>query len=124
MKQVFFKLKLSGNGCVNFDDSAKQAELLSKLGILNGKTTGNIKLAKKVISDTGKKDEKGNPIYDYKVKISADCLRHHTFEHEVDVVTPAVQMLDKVILKFHLTVHLLMPQLYQPIFCQPHQVIS
>mgnify|MGYP000886153413 FL=1 len=94
MKQVFFKLKLSGNGCVNFDDSAKQAELLSKLGILNGKTTGNIKLAKKVISDTGKKDEKGNPIYDYKVKISADCLRHHTFEHEVDVVTPAVQMLD------------------------------
>lgn len=31
MKQVFFKLKLSGNGCVNFDDSAKQKDLLRKL---------------------------------------------------------------------------------------------
>ena len=94
MKQVFFKLKLSGNGCVNFDDSLKQAYLLKELGIIKGEFNKNIKLAKKVISDTGKKDEKGNPIYDYKVKISADCLRHHTFEHEVDVVTPAVQMLD------------------------------
>ena len=94
MKQVFFKLKLSGNGCVNFDDSAKQKDLLRKLGLINGMVPDNIKLAKKVIHDTGKKDEKGNPIYDYKIKISADCLRHHTFEHEVDVVTPAVQMLD------------------------------
>lgn len=94
MKQVFFKLKLSGNGCVNFDDSAKQKDLLRKLGLINGMVPDNIKLAKKVIYDTGKKDENDNPIYDYKVKISADCLRHHTFEHEVDVVTPAVQMLD------------------------------
>ena len=94
MKQVFFKLKLSGNGCVNFDDSAKQKDLLRKLGFINGMIPDNIKLAKKVISDTGKKDDNGNPIYDYKIKISADCLRHHTFEHEVDVVTPAVQMLD------------------------------
>lgn len=94
MKQVFFKLKLSGNGCVNFDDSSKQAYLLKELGIIKGKFNKNIKLAKKVISDTGKMDKYGKPIYDYKVKISSDCLRHHIFEHEVDVVTPAVQMLD------------------------------
>lgn len=94
MKQVFFKLKLSGNGCVNFDDSSKQAYLLKELGIIKGEVNKNIKLAKKVIKDTGKKDYNGNPIYDYKVKISSDCLRHHIFEHEVDVVTPAVQMLD------------------------------
>lgn len=94
MKQIFFKVKLSGNGCVNFDDSSKQKDLLRKLGIISGMVPDNIKLSKKVIYDTGIKDGNGNPIYDYKVKISADCLRHHMFEHEVDVVTPAVQMLD------------------------------
>jgi len=37
MKQVFFKLKLSGNGCVNFDDSSKQKELLeARRGLIEG----------------------------------------------------------------------------------------
>lgn len=96
MKQVFFKLKLSGNGCVNFDDSSKQKELLEDLGIIKWGTPNNIKLAKKVIYETDEKDKNGKPIYVYKIKISSDCLRHHIFEHEVDVVTPAVQMLDAI----------------------------
>lgn len=47
MKQIFFKVKLSGNGCVNFDDSSKQKDLLRKLGIISGMVPDNIKLSKK-----------------------------------------------------------------------------
>ena len=46
----------------------------------------NVKLGKKAFTKTGKFKEDGNEIYDYKVKISADCLRHSIFEHDVDVV--------------------------------------
>lgn len=95
-KQILFRLSLVGNGCVNFDDSKTQAFTLKKLGIIdpNIMINNNIKLAKKQIYDTGRTyiNSRGEekPIYDYKLKISADCLRHHIYEHDVEAMTQAI----------------------------------
>jgi hypothetical protein len=95
-KQILFRLGLVGNGCVNFDDSKTQAFTLKKLGIIDPSImiNNNIKLAKKQIYNTGRTyiNNKGEekPIYDYKLKISADCLRHHIYEHDVEAMTQAI----------------------------------
>lgn len=95
-KQILFRLSLVGNGCVNFDDSKTQAFTLKKLGIIDPSImiNNNIKLAKKQIYDTGRTyiNSRGEekPIYDYKLKISADCLRHHIYEHDVEAMTQAI----------------------------------
>lgn len=95
-KQILFRLSLVGNGCVNFDDSKTQAFTLKKLGIIDPSImiNNNIKLAKKQIYATGRTyiNNKGEekPIYDYKLKISADCLRHHIYEHDVEAMTQAI----------------------------------
>ena len=104
MKQIFFRLKLKGSGCVNFDEGKSHGLRLKKLGIIDPAVQihDNVMFAKKHIYKTDQTyeytDKGGNvctrPVYDYKIKISADCLRHHIYEHEVDVVTPAVQMID------------------------------
>lgn len=108
-KQILFRLGLVGNGCVNFDDSKTQAFTLKKLGIIDPSITinNNIKLAKKQIYDTGeiyinsRGEEK--PIYDYKLKISADCLRHHIYEHDVEAITQAIQIDDRIFCNYLLS---------------------
>lgn len=101
-KQILFRLGLVGNGCVNFDDSKTQAFTLKKLGIIDPNITinNNIKLAKKQIYNTGRTyiNNKGEekPIYDYKLKISADCLRHHIYEHDVESMTQAIMIDDNI----------------------------
>lgn len=84
IKNILIKGELEGRGIVNFD-SKEQRFTLSKHGIFTG-LNENVKLGKKVFTKTGKFKEDGTEIYDYKVKISADCLRHSIFEHDVDVV--------------------------------------
>ena len=100
MKQILFKVVFNGNGVVNFDDSKSQKYTLSKYKI-NTKLNNNTKLAKKIFFET--KDENGNPIMDYKIKVSADCLRHGIFENEVDVVNPSIMQMDNVFAQYLLS---------------------
>lgn len=100
MKQILFKVVFNGNGVVNFDDSKSQKYTLSKYKIAT-KLDDNIKLAKKIFFET--KDENGNPIMDYKIKVSADCLRHGIFENEVDVVDKSIMQMDNVFAQYLLS---------------------
>lgn len=88
IKNILIKGELEGRGIVNFD-SAGQRYLLATHGIATG-LKENVKLGKKAFIKTGKVSENGNEIYDYKSKISADCIRHAIFEHDVDVVNGVV----------------------------------
>ena len=85
IKSILIKGELSGRGIVNFD-SKEQRWILMKHGIANGKLEENIKLGKKVFAKTGKTKEDGTEIYDYKIKISAECLRKAIFDKDMDVV--------------------------------------
>ena len=87
LKNILIKGELSGRGIVNFD-SNEQRYTLSKYGIANG-LEKNVKLGKKVYEKTGRTKD-GTDICDYKIKISADCLRHAIFEHDVDVINTAI----------------------------------
>lgn len=100
MKQILFKVVFNGNGVVNFDDSKNQKYTLSKYKIAP-KLDDNTKLAKKIFFET--KDENGNPIMDYKIKVSADCLRHGIFENEVDVVDKSIMQMDNVFARYLLS---------------------
>lgn len=102
MKQILFKVVFNGNGVVNFDDSKNQKYALGKYKIATG-LNDNTKLAKKIFFETDKKDENGNPIMDYKIKVSADCLRHGIFENEVDVVNPSIMQMDNVFAQYLLS---------------------
>ena len=84
IKNILIKGELTGRGIVNFD-SKEQRYTLAKHGIFTG-LNENVKLGKKAFVKTGNFKDDGNEIYDYKIKISADCLRHSIFEHDVDVV--------------------------------------
>ena len=88
IKNILIKGELTGRGIVNFD-SKEQRFTLAKHGIFTG-LNENVKLGKKVFTKTGKFKDDGNEIYDYKVKISGNCLRHSIFEHDVDVVNSAL----------------------------------
>lgn len=84
IKTILIKCDLAGRGIVNFD-SKEQRFTLSKHGIFTG-LNENVKLGKKAFTKTGVVNENGNEIYDYKVKISADCLRNAIFGKDVEVV--------------------------------------
>ena len=86
IKTILIKGELKGRGIVNFDDKA-QRWILSKHGIVNGKLEENVKLGKKVFYKTGKFKEDGTEIYDYKIKISGDCLRKNIFDNDMEVTS-------------------------------------
>ena len=88
LKEIFIKGELSGRGIVNFD-SNEQRFTLSTHGIRTG-LEKNVKLGKKSFQKTGRIKEDGTEIFDYKTKISSDCMRHSIFEHDVDVVNSAI----------------------------------
>ncbi len=101
MKQILFKLNLNGFGVVNFDDSERQVYTLAKYKIATG-LNKNVKLGKKVFFETNNGDGDA-PKMDYKLKISADCLRHAIYEHNVDVVNPSIMQLDNVFANYLLS---------------------
>lgn len=84
IKNILIKGEIAGRGVVNFD-STEQRFILGKHGIFTG-LNDNVKLGKKVFTKTGKTKEDGTEIYDYKLKISGDCLRNAIFSKDVDVV--------------------------------------
>lgn len=107
MKQILFKLNLNGLGVVNFDDSKKQLNTLKKYKIVtetdkNNELKDNVKLGKKVFFETNDGDGDA-PKMDYKLKISADCLRHAIYEHDVDVVNNSVKQCDYVFANYLLS---------------------
>ena len=82
-KQILFKLKLQGNGVVNFD-SKEQKYMLYKTD--NGPAyeilkNDNGKFAKKSFVQIGEKED-GTPLYHSRLKISSNCLRHAIFEKD------------------------------------------
>jgi len=83
IKNILIKGELTGRGIVNFD-SKEQRWVLMKHGISNGKLEENVKLGKKVFTKTGKFKDDGTEIYDYKVKISGDCLRKSIFDKDME----------------------------------------
>lgn len=83
IKNILIKGEISGRGIVNFD-SKEQRWVLMKHGISNGKLEENVKLGKKAFTKTGKFKDDGTEIYDYKVKISGDCLRKNIFDKDME----------------------------------------
>lgn len=82
-KQILFKLKLQGNGVVNFD-SKEQKYMLYKTD--NGPAyevlkNDNGKFAKKSFVQIGEKED-GTPLFHSRLKISSNCLRHAIFEKD------------------------------------------
>ena len=101
MKALLIKGHICGKGCVNFDDSDQQRFTLKKFGISENVPNKNVKLAKKAYFL--KVDEEGNPVlkdgekvYDYKVKISSECLRKAIFANEAEYTNPMIKFSDTV----------------------------
>jgi len=82
MKTILIKGIMKGCGVVNFDDNS-QKFALNKLGIKDIIGDDNVKYAKKVFFKT----DNG---YDYRVKISGDCIRKGIFSNSVENVNPMV----------------------------------
>lgn len=97
MKQIIFKAIMNGEGIVNFDDNSQKYTLNKlKIGDYSKTRNDNIKLCKKTFfkkkDSNGNfiKDEDGNNVYDYCVKISADCIRKAIFSNSVESVNPII----------------------------------
>lgn len=97
MKAILIKGRISGKGCVNFDDAKSQKFNLAKLGITDRVGNDNVKLAKKAYflkrdaDGNVVTDENGEKVYDFKIKISAECLRNAIFRNDVECVNPMVK---------------------------------
>lgn len=90
VKNILFKMTLAGRGIVNYD-SASQNSYLRELNVYNTHSIdNNFKFSKKVFFKTGRKNEKGDDIYDYKIKISQNCLRRHIFNDDVEFTNSQV----------------------------------
>lgn len=101
MKQIIFKATMEGCGVVNYDDKS-QSFLLNKFGLTenvpkkDGSTTDNVKYAKKHFyarkDDEGNlvRDSEGKQLYDYKVKISGDCIRNAIFKNDAEYTNPII----------------------------------
>jgi len=108
MKQLLVKGHISGKGCVNFDDSSEQKFTLKKLGIRDTIGHDNVKLAKKAyflkVNDEGEPVLKdGEKVYDYKIKISSECIRNAIFANETEYVNPMVKFSDVVFANYALS---------------------
>ena len=78
MKNLFFKVTLSGKGIVNFD-SNEQKFSLAKLKLTDVVGNDNVKLCKKSYKLV---EEDGSMVYKAVPKISSDCMRRYIFCNE------------------------------------------
>ena len=121
VKSIQIKGELEGRGIVNFDSSDQKFAIsafnLSKEMGVKGKLENNIKLGKKAFKYEGKKtifvektDEYNKTIkeeseidtYSYKNLISSACLRHTTYQNDVEMVNSSI-MLSEVLLSNYVT---------------------
>lgn len=107
MKSVIFKVDLKGRGIVNYDEVHNQKGLNLKDWPYpvdsHGKKTDNVKVAKKELIETDEVNEKGEKVYAYNVRISANCLRNAIFKNEVDVMNSSIRENDYVCSKYMLS---------------------
>lgn len=87
-KEILFKLNLKGNGIVNFDDTAQKYFLSKNCQWQENYKNDNLKFSKKTFYKG--KDNDGNEITKYKVKIDSTCLRHALFEKDCKISNPKV----------------------------------
>ena len=113
VKSIQIKGELEGRGIVNFD-SKEQRYAISAFNLM--KEMGaemlhdNIKLGKKSFKYEGKKtitinkegDTKEIDSYSYKNLISSACLRHATYQNDVEMVNSSI-MLNEIILSNYVT---------------------
>lgn len=118
VKSIQIKGELEGRGIVNFDSDKqlniiKFSNLMEDMGIKNdddyAKIGKNIKLGKKSFKYEGKKtiankdgDKTDINIYSYKNLISSACLRHATYQNDVEMVNSSI-MLNEIILSNYVT---------------------
>jgi len=82
-KNILFRMKLKGNGVVNFD-SSDQKFMFNGTNLVNMKTMhDNTSYAKKKFYRDGDKTS-------YKISISSDCIRHDIFKEDVLFQSPNV----------------------------------
>jgi hypothetical protein len=82
-KNILFRMKLKGNGIVNFD-SSDQKFMYNGTNLNNMKTMhDNTSYAKKKFYRDGEKTL-------YKISISSDCIRHDVFKEDVLFQSPNV----------------------------------
>lgn len=83
VKSLFFKIKMEGNGVVNFD-SNDQKYMWNQLPNKERSNHENVSFAKKnwYVSENGD--------LSYKLKISSDCLRHQAFADDFQFQSPNI----------------------------------
>lgn len=93
-REILFKLNLDGNGIVNFDDTAQKIFLSKNCQWQENYKNDNLKFSKKAFYK--EKDNDGNEVTKYKVKIDSTCLRHALFERDCKISNPKVMMNDEL----------------------------
>jgi hypothetical protein len=79
IKSILFRGKIKGNGVVNFDSLAQRSILWERFPAdREAVRHKNVKIAKHSFYKKGE-TEKGDPIWEKKLNISADCLRNAVF---------------------------------------------
>lgn len=101
VKNILFKMKIKGNGIVNYD-SNDQKFTLTKTNLhlkqFNDRGYENLKLKNYTYA---KKRLYGTPEYtNYKIVISSDCLRHDIFRADAPFHSPNVMNQESLLMAF------------------------
>ena len=83
VKNILFRMKLKGNGIVNFDSSDQKF-------MFNGTNLTNMKTMHDNTSYAKKKFYRDGENTTYKISISSDCIRHDVFKDDVLFQSPNV----------------------------------
>jgi len=93
IKNILFKMKIKGNGIVNYD-GPEQKWMIHQTSLSHMKTLkNNTNYAKKTFYGTPEDTR-------YKIVISSDCLRHEIFNSDVPFYTPNVIYEDTLLTAF------------------------
>ena len=93
VKNILFKMKIKGNGIVNYD-SLEQKQMLNRTSLTHMKTMyKNTSYAKKRFYGTSEDTT-------YKIVISSDCLRHDIFRTDAPFQSPNVMNQESLLTAF------------------------
>jgi hypothetical protein len=90
VRSILFKVKLAGHGVVNFDSGDQKFTWNALVSQGEKSRFDNVQFAKKRWYKNDQKDKNGDDIFDYKLVISADCLRHNVFVDDFLYQSPNV----------------------------------
>lgn len=90
VRSILFKVKLAGHGVVNFDSGEQKWTWNALVSQGEKSRYDNVQFAKKRWYKKDSKDKDGNEAYDYKLVISADCLRHNIFVDDYFYQSPNI----------------------------------